>query len=527
MGYTPGVPSPTPTYERILRRGDYIHGSFVKPEQVDGYLNASNPGDRRDVLGRFPFSARSIDDAVEAAALGTRAWRRVGLMERAAVIGRFREALAAAVEPLAQHLVRETGRPLWECRQEGAAAVRAVDAFLDDGLGLIAPRVMDDISGRSDYVPRGVVALVQPSSMPLFNGVVSSVAAILGGNGVVMKPSKYAPVSGQGIAELWDRARLPRGTFNLVQGPGSATGQRLVSHPGLDALVFTGSFEVARDIRRATVERPELSAVYQCGGKGLAIVCEDANTERAVYELVVGAFLSAGQRPNSTARAIVVGRAWDAVVPEIVRRAQRLRIGYGTDENVFMGPMASESSRSRFRRYCRALTAKGHVALLDGDVLELSSHRGNYVTPGVYRVNHDKGAPFLNEEPPGPVLLIYKALDIDEAIDLHNRAVYRPVTSVFTRPDNTALAELREQLRTGALHVNRSTIGSSVRLPSAPQGRSSSGLAGAMDLVRALTYPRAATIESRRFEPARVVPGLSWNDDDGTAEWQPLELRVE
>ncbi len=522
------MPSTAPTHERVLRRGDYIHGSFIKPESIEGYLNASNPGDRRDVLGRFPFSVRSIDDAVEAAQAGTRTWRRVGLMDRAAIIGRFREAIAAHAEPLASLLVRESGRPLWECRQEVAASVRAIDAFLDDGLGLIAPRVMEDISGRSDHVPRGVVGLLLPSSMPLFNGVVGSVAGVLGGNGVVMKPSKYAPVIGQAVAEAWDKAKLPRGTFNLVQGPGSVVGQRLVAHAGLDALVHTGSYDTAREVRRALAERPELTAVFQSGGKALAIVCEDAPKDRAVYEIVVGAFLSAGQRPTSTARAIIVGRAWDAIVPEIVRRAQRVRVGYGFDDDIFMGPLSSETARTRFRRYCRALTAKGHVALLEGDVMELSNHRGNYVTPGVYKINHDNGAPFLNEEPPGPLLLLYKAKDIDEAIDLHNRAVYRPVTSVFTRPDNTALADIREQLKTGGIHVNRSTIGSSVRLPASPQGRAGNGLAGAIDLVRALTFARASTTEGRRFEPARVVPGLAWSeDDDGTMEWGPMELRVE
>lgn len=512
--------------DRLLRRGDYVGGSFIKPEQVDGYLNATNPGDRADVLGRFPFSTKSVEDAVDAATRGTRAWRRVGLMDRAAAVDRFKQQLRESAVSLAHLLVRETGRPLWETTQEVAAAVRAVDLFLDDGLGLVAPRVMEDISGRSDFVPRGVVGVVQSAVLPLLNGVVSSVACVLGGNGVVMKPSKYGPGSGQSLAELWDRARLPRGVFNLIQGPGGSIGQRLIGHPGLDALVFTGSFDTAREIRRGLVERPELPVFYQTGGKALAIVTEDAPRERTVYELLVGAFLSSGQRPTSTARAFIHTKAWDTVVPELVRRAEQLHIGYGFDDDVFMGPLVSDSARTRYRRYCKALTSKGHVALLEGDVLELSGHRGHYVTPGIYQIDWSTGAPFLNEEPPGPILLLYRVRDLDEAIELHNRAVYRPVTSVFSRPDSPLLVELRDSLKTGGVNVNRATIGSSLRLPSTAQGRAANGLGGGIDLVRFVTYPRASSVETRKFDPAQLVPGTAWTEVEGVA-YPSLELRVE
>jgi acyl-CoA reductase-like NAD-dependent aldehyde dehydrogenase len=513
--------------ERVLRRGDYLWGSFLRPETIDGYLNAVNPGDRRDVLGRFAFSLRSVDDAVEAAAKGSQAWRRVGLMERAAAVQRFRDQLASFAEPIAALLVREAGKPLWEARQEVAASLRAVDLFLDDGIGLVAPRVMEDIAGRSDFLPRGVVAIINPSVLSLSNAVIATTAAVLGGNGLVLKPSKYSPVIGQAVAELWDRVRLPRGVFNLIQGPGGAVGQRLVSHPGVDALLFTGSYETARELRRSLVERPELPALYQTGGKAVAYVHEDAPTDRTVYELLVGAFLSCGQRATSTARVIVHRRAWERIVPALVARAQRLHIGYGFDANVFMGPLVSDAQRTRFRKYCRALTAKGHTSLCEGDALELSGHRGHYVAPGIYEVNWRGGLPFLNEEPPGPLLLVYRVDSIEEGIELHNRAVYRPVTSVFIKQDSPQLPELRDGLRTGAINVNRSTIGASLRLPTAPQGRSGMGLAGGIELMRHVTYPRAGIVEHRPFDPAHLVPGVEWDAEATLGELGPVDLHLE
>lgn len=514
--------------ERLLRRGDYVFGSFLKPETVDGYINAVNPGDRSDVLGRFPFSTRSVDDAIDYAQTGARSWRKVGLMDRGAAVRRFREALDTHGEPLARLLTRETGKPLWEARQEVAAALRAIELYLDDGIGLIAPRLIEEIGGRTDYLPRGVVGIVCPYTMPLLLAATTTAGAILGGNAVVLKPSKFTPGTGQAVAELWDRCKLPRGVFNLVQGSGSVIGQRLVAHPGLDALLFTGSYETAKDVRRAISDRPEMPVLLNCGGKGAAVVLDDAPIDRAVYEVIVGSLLSTGQRHNSTARVFVCSRVFDAFTYELQKRIQRVRIGFGEDDDIFMGPLISENFRLRFRKFSRLLTSKGHPALVEGDAVEIGGRRGNYVRPAVHRINWENGMPFLDEEPPGPTLLIYKVADLEEAARLHNKLAFRPVVSLFARGDGHQVAEARDLLRSGALNVNRSTVGSSMRLPAVGLGRSSNGLSGGLELMRVVTYPRASLIEQRPFDPANVVPGLDWDDQEDDTDDEPLlELAVE
>src|SRR6185436_20177016 len=115
---------------RLLRRGDYIFGSFLKPESVDGYINGVNPGDKADVLGRFPFSESSVDEAVEYANIGAKTWRRASLNDRANALRRFREHIARFQERLASLITRETGKPIWEARHEVIATVRALDLFL-------------------------------------------------------------------------------------------------------------------------------------------------------------------------------------------------------------------------------------------------------------------------------------------------------------------------------------------------------------------------------------------------------------
>ena len=503
--------------ERLLRRGDYIWGSFIKPERVDGYVVGVNPGDRSDILGRFPFSESAVDDAVGAALRGSRVWREGSMSQRAQALRRYREHLGRYRDYFAALITRETGKPLWESRQEVLAAMRSIDLLLEDGLGLLEPRILDQKEARSDYRPRGVVAILAPYVMPLLLPTLQVAAALLAGNTVVFKPSKFTPGVGQGVAELIDRCRLPRGAFNLVQGSGSAIGQRLATHPGIDALLFSGSFQTAMAIRRATSERPELPTLYQCGGKGAAIVLDDCDLDRTVYELTVGAFLTGGQRYNSTGRVFVVKEVFDAVTEQLARRAAHLRVGYGFDDDILFGPLISENFRTRYRRYGRTLLARGHTPLLEAGNLEVAGRRGFYVQPSLYWANWQNGHGFLNEEPPGPCLLLYRVEDWEEAVTLHNQLVYRVSTSLFTDPTAARTEQVLNRLKTGAVNLNRGTIGASLRLPSVGLGRSSNGIASGIDLLRFLSTPRATLAETRPFDPSQVVPGLGWDDlDPGT-----------
>lgn len=481
---------------------------------MDGYINGVNPGDRDDVLGRFPFSEANVDEAVSFAASGLRTWRRVSLNDRAGAIRRFRDGISRNQEKLARLMLRETGRPLWETRQEVLATARALDLFLDDGITLLAPRVMEDIGARSDRVPRGVVGVLSPYTFPLLLPATQIAAALLAGNAVVFKPSKYVPGSGQAIAELLDGCRLPRGTFNLVQGPGSVVGHRLVANTGLDAVLFSGSYATAQSIRQATSSRPELPQLLQCGGKGMAIVLDDAEIERSVYEIMVGAFLSSGQRHTSTARVFVTDRIFDAFAEALVKRSAALRMGHGGEPDVFMGPLISENQRARYRRFLRALSGAGHSPLLEGRAESPGGRKGFYVRPAIYRIAWENGHPYLDEEPPGPILMLYRVSGWEEAVMLHNQSAFRGATSVFTALDNPLLHELRERLRTGTLNINRGTIGASLRIAGVGLGRAANGLPGGLEILSFLTNPRAQMVESRPFENVVYLPGTGWEDDD-------------
>lgn len=509
--------------ERLLRRGDYIWGSWVKPERVDGYIVGVNPGDRSDVLGRFSFSESSVDDAVGAATRGGLVWRRVSRADRAKAVRKYRDGLNRYQERFAILITRETGKPLWEARQEVVASIRAVDLLLEEGMALLQPRILNEREARSDYRPRGVVAILVPYNLPLLIPTLQACSALLAGNTVVLKASKFTPGVGQGVAETFDRCKLPRGTFNLVQGPGTAIGQKLATHTGIDALLFSGSFNTAMALRRATFERPELPTLYQCGGKGVALVLDGCDIDRAVYEVLVGAFLTAGQRHNSTGRIIVVDHLYDRFVEALLHHAQRLSVGYGFEPDSFLGPVISENFRTRYRRYGRALVARGHEALSEAGNREVQGRRGFYVNPALYRIDWQNGHAFINDEPPGPTTLLYRVPSWEEAVALHNQLLYRVSTALFVTPDMPELPEIVGRLKTGSLNVNRGTIGASLRLPAVGLGRSSNGIPAGIDLVRFLSTPRSTLVETRAFDPAHAVPGVNWDDDED----DPISIEID
>lgn len=503
------------SHDVLLRRGDYIWGSFIKPERVDGYVVGVNPGDRIDVLGRFPFSEGSVDDAVSSAMRGFVLWRQCSLSQRVQAVRKYRDALSKQQAHFARLISREVGKPVWEARQEVLAALRAVDLILEDGLALLESRVLDEKEARSDYIPRGVVGVISPYNDPLYVPTLHVAASLVAGNTVVFKPSKFAPAVGQGVAELMDRCRLPRGVFNLVQGSGGTIGQRLATHPGVDALLFTGSFPTAMAIRRATFERPELPSLYQCGGKGCAIVTDSADLDRAVYEVMVGAFLSTGQRHSSTGRVIVTDAIFDKFVEQLCKRSAKLNVAFPGDPDAFMGPLISENLRTRYRRYGRALVQRGHTQLLDMGMPDVPGRRGFYANPAICWVNWQNGHAFLNEEPPGPNLLVYRVENWEEAVALHNQLVYRTSAAVFADPSDPALDQIVSRLKTGAVNVNRGTIGSSLRLPNVGLGRASNGIPGGLELLKFLSTPRAKLVESRPFDPSATVPGVHWIEPSG------------
>ena len=462
----------------LLRKGDYIYGSFVKPESTNGFINDSNPGNREDHIGRFPFSLANANKAIAYAKAVQPTWAQKPLEERLVPAKEFRCQLERRMKYIANILTREIGLPVWEAHQE----IKQTMHLLNDVIAN-ADKVLQQapLYGEKKF-PLGTIGAMTPYSLSLQTPALFSVAAIICGNTIVHKPSKYTPGVGQCIAELWDRCKLPRGVYNMVQGPGSQIGQAFLNNGLVDGLLFAGSHSAAMTIRKKV--SPDIPLFMYMGGKSNAIILEDANLEDACRAILSSAFRATGQRPSAIARVLVPKALFQQVSNILSKSSAQISIGHGEEPNVYIGPLVSEHWRTRYHRYGRNLNANGHTAICPTANVQ-TKKRGFYVQPAIFQIHWNNGAPMTEDEPPGPFILLYETNNIDEAISLHNQFSYRRMTSVFTDMQRKDLHGIVQRINTGAIFLNQSP--QEISAPVTGAGRSSNGCQMGMGLLSLLT----------------------------------------
>ena len=269
----------------------------------------------------------------------------------------------------------------------------------------------------------------------------------------------------------------------MVQGPGSHIGQYILSHPKIQGTLFAGSYSSAEEIQRKNNIPPHQPFIAFLGGKSSAIVTESCRLEHVAHELITGSFRYTGQRPTSIARVFVSRAVSRILTDSLAKSIDQLNIGYGNEQKTYLGPMVSEHWRTRYHRYGHSLYSNGHIPIRQTENLE-NNRRGYYVKPALYKINWTNGSPMLNDEPPGPFLLIYEVNDIQEAITLHNQTQFRRMTSIFCDENRRDLPDILSKLHTGAVFVNRAP--KETAYPIGAQGFSSNSSSSGTDLLRQL-----------------------------------------
>lgn len=491
-----------------MSAGAYIRGRFVPvPEdQADGVIERTSPRDYSDRVGRFAFRLASVDQAVEAARAAWPGWAQLALDARCAHLRELRAQLAARADELARLITREVGKPLWEARTEVSAALNKIDITLSDGLALVAAREMGSEAQRYAFKPHGVAAVLGPFNFPvhLMHGHV--VPALVTGNTVVLKPSELAPAVGQLYAECVHAAGLPPGVFNLVQGDASV-GARLAEHPDVDAVMLTGSYVAGQAIKRATLDQPHKLLALELGGHNPAIVLADADLEKAVHDVLWGAYVTAGQRCSGTALALVERALMEPFSELLLQKLEGLRVG-DPFEDVFMGPVVSEAARARFLSSLAEAERAGVTTLRAAQPLSCTKE-GAYVSPSVHRIEARTGHPYESEELFGPDLALAAVADLDEALAWANDSPYGLSASVFTR-DRARFEHAFATLRYGCVNWNAPTCGASSRLPFGGTRKSGNHRPAALFSTLYCTYPVATLEGAAELDRKALSPGLDW-----------------
>ncbi|MFN2386545.1 MAG: aldehyde dehydrogenase family protein [Thermoanaerobaculia bacterium] len=443
-----------------------IGGDWVPAASGRTFENR-NPADAEDLVGLFPESGREdVDRAVAAARKAFPGWRDTPAPRRAEILFAAGAILERDKERLARLMTREMGKVLTETRGDVQEAIDMAYLAAGEGrrlFGYTTPSELQNKFAMAVRQPVGVCGLVTPWNFPMAIPAWKSMAALIAGNTVVIKPATDTPASTVALARVLEEAGLPPGVFNVVMGSGGEVGDPLVSHPDVKVVSFTGSTEVGRRISLACA--PTFKRLHlEMGGKNAIVVMEDADLELAVEGAVWGAFGTTGQRCTASSRLLVHRDVYGEFVERLVERTKKLRVGNGLKPGVDMGPCISERQRGNVQRYVRIGRDEGAALLSGGEILgdgELS--RGWFHAPTVFAdVRADMR--IATEEIFGPVTAVVPIDSLEEGIRINNAVPYGLSGSVYTRDVNRAFRAMRE-FETGIFYVNSSTIGAEVHLP--------------------------------------------------------------
>lgn len=487
---------------------DFIAGQFSSASSPEGELNVRSPADLDDVVARAPWAKSQLDLAIDAARVAFPAWRKLGQPARAELLKKYQAALKANLDALTQSISREIGKPLWEAKTEAQAMVTKVDVTLGEGAAFTKDHRIDDLPGEIRHRPHGVVAVIGPFNFPghLPNGQI--VPALLTGNTVVFKPSDKGPLTAALMAKCFEQAGFPPGVFNVVQG-GVPVAEHLVAHPGIDAILFTGSVPVGQKIVAANAHRPGVLVALELGGKNASLVFDDADLERTVREVAFSGFASAGQRCTATSRIYVTKGIADAFCERLVKAAKHLVVGHPADDGVFMGPVISEATRKQLLDAQRLAVAGGYEALVPGGVFEART-KGFYVRPAVHRA---KGAGtvrgYSDTELFAPDLAVHVVDDVDEAVALANETQFGLSAAVFTKSAED-FERAADALRVGVLHWNRSSAGASGRLPFSGVKASGNHRPAGILMGTSCVYPMGVLLPPKADAPLPSWPGITF-----------------
>jgi aldehyde dehydrogenase (NAD+) len=486
---------PTATAPLHLAGRHLLAGRWLTP--AGARFESHNPARWDEVIGVFPeASAAEADQAVAAAREAFPGWRRTSRIRRAELFDNLAQLVKRDTDALAELMARECGKVITECRAEVIEGLHMIQYVFGTGRMPIGEVLASEIAEKDAFMrrkPWGVVAVITPWNFPFAVPLWMLGPSLLEGNTAVFKPSEDTPAVGQRLVELFEEAGFPPGTINLVHGA-AETGEALVRNPGVNVVLFTGSYEVGRRIQQLSAEHHDRIVACEMGSKSAVIVCEDARLDLAVTCGILSAFKTSGQRCVSGSRILVAKKVFDKYAEQFVTSARRLRIGDPLDNGNFTGPLIHRAAVEKVQTYNESARRERAHVLLDGHPLTDGEHAGGcYLSPFVYRMQHRPGLRCLREEVFGPHVALIPFRTNEEAVRIYNDTDYGLSMAVITE-DYRAMRLFRDECEYGMGYVNLPCIGAEVHLPFGGVKKSGNGHPSAAGLVEAVTHMTAWTV---------------------------------
>jgi len=442
------------------RLGAY-HRNYIggKERDGEGTFEVRSPIDRDIVVGTFAKgSRRDVVDAIAAARKAQPAWFRLGWEKRLAILGDAAELISQRQMEYGGLMAIEVGKTRIEALgevEEAADLIRYYSKTARDNNFYEHP--MDNLGDstvrtKSILRPHGVFAVISPFNFPMALSAGPTSAALMAGNTVVFKPASIAAMSAVALTECYRDAGVPEGVFNLVMGPGESVGDEIQTNPGIDGIVFTGSFEVGFDLFRKFSTSYPRPCIVEMGGKNPAIVTRSADLEEAAEGIMRSAFGYGGQKCSANSRVYVEREVHDELVRQLVAKTEKLVVGDPLPRTAFMGPVIDQRAVDRHQQAVAEARRDGAVFTGGEHLTDGALARGFYVEPTV--VGLPASHRLFRDELFAPFTAVAAVDSLAEALNLANANTYGLTAGIFAE-DPAEVSKFLEEIQAGAVYVNR------------------------------------------------------------------------
>lgn len=444
---------------------NYIGGRW-KEAVTERYFDDLNPARTSDVIGQFPHSSKSdVEDAVESARKAFLSWSRTPAPQRGEILRKIGDLLVQRKNDIAFEMTREMGKPFVETRGDVQEAIDTAYYAASETRRLFGHTVPSELPDKFNMTirrPIGVCGIITAWNFPVAVPTWKIFPALAAGNTVVFKPSEDAPHTALLLVQTLIDAGIPDGVINLVFGS-SDTGEALVSHPDVNAISFTGSTETGSKIGAICGQMHKRFSM-EMGGKNPMIVLEDADLDLALEGVLWGAFGTTGQRCTATSRLILHEAIHDTFVSRLKNAAESLRLGYGNEEGVDVGPLINQKALEKVTHYVEIGKEEGARVITGGQrAAGKGLEEGLFFQPTIFTdVKPDMR--IAREEIFGPVLSVLKINSFEEAVAVANDSMYGLSSSIYTRDVFKAFRAMKE-LEAGITYINGPTIGAEAHMP--------------------------------------------------------------
>jgi 1-pyrroline-5-carboxylate dehydrogenase len=433
----------------------YVNGEARMSDRLD---EERSPNDNDILIGRFAIATEAdVEDAIKAAHAGFEEWSTTPWRERVTIMDRAADLISDRIYELGALVAMEVGKNRLEALgevEEAADLIRYYCRQMEEHEGFEVPMQQLSATEKTKSVlrPYGVWAVISPFNFPIALSGGPAGGALVAGNTVILKPSEQGYLIALKLHEVFRDAGVPKAAFHVLVGPGETVGEAVATHPHVDGLTFTGSYEVGMQIYKNFAKDYPKPTVCEMGGKNPTVVSKSADLDKATDGVLRSAFGFSGQKCSACSRVLVERPVYDDFVNMLVDKTQKVVVGDPLRKETYMGPVIDAEAVKRFEGAVAEARNSGRVLAGGERITEGDLARGNFVQPTVVEVPTD--SPVWTNELFVPYVAVAPVDSLDDALKLANETPYG-LTAGFYSEDKGEVQFFLREIEAGVVYVNR------------------------------------------------------------------------